>query len=160
VKRNRGMIPKLKFFKREEVEIEKLFTYRHHDNGGLIQDYKYVGFMKEFVDFPDKKLEEYAYFKDKLNTYNSDIKGNYTPNLASFYTNRTREIVKDIKDNGYREVKEWEINKAGRPRPAVAGLVKEDSDIIEILNGHHRCSIMYALGYKTIPMMLFKMSKK
>lgn len=152
-------IPELEFVKREEVEIERLITYRHHREGGRIATYKYAGFMKEFIEFPNKPLEEYAYYKDKRNTYNSNYKGVYPPQQARFFTERTRNIIKDIQENGYREVKEVEINEAGRPRPAVAGLILDSGDI-EILNGHHRCSIMYALGYKTIPMLLYKIKEK
>lgn len=124
----------------------------------MLRDFKYVGFFKEMLKHPDWKLEDYQYYKDKRVTYNTDIKGNYTPELASFYTDRARNILFDIKNNGYKEVTEWEINPVGRPRPAVAGLISGTG--IEILNGHHRCSMMCALGHKTIPMMLFKIKGK
>jgi len=151
----------LKFIKRKEVNLAELYAdgfscLAKKEPVQLFSTYRYVEFMRDFLDNPDKNIEDCKYYKDRLETYNSDLKRKYTLKEAKEKTQKVKDMVKDIQQ-GYKEEKKIEFNYHGYPRPAVSGILTKNGKIA-LINGFHRCSIMYALGHKTIPMMLFKVN--
>ena len=151
---------KLKFFKREEVELESLYQdgfgcMKGKEPIELFSKHKYIGFMEEFLKEPNKELDDYRYYKDRLETYNYDLERNYTPKEALNLTQKTKILVEGIKKE-YKEEMKIEFNHHGYPRPAVSAFLTKNGKIA-LINGFHRCAIMYILGNKKIPIMLFKL---
>ena len=151
---------KLEFFKREEVELESLYQdgfgcIKGKEPVKLFSKHEYISFMREFAKEPDKKLEDYGYYKNRLETYNYDLKRKYTSKEALDQTRKVRTLVEEIR-KGYKEETKIEFNHHGYPRPAVSAFLTEDGKIA-LINGFHRCAIMYTLGKKKIPIMLFKL---
>jgi hypothetical protein len=123
----------------------------------------YVGFATEVLQYPDKKITEYGYYKwfrHEAKMHRALIKQLKTEKDVRDRMVVFKKLVLSIRDNGVIE-DEIEVNRVtGSDAPLygtfVPIMVREKRGKYYICEGQHRVSILFALGEKYVNCIMYK----
>ncbi len=152
----------LKPIGKRKIQLNKIFvggdSYILSDNEPttLLKDFHHIESIREFEE--DRPLRRYTYYKKKLGAFNHFSNKYFTDFDAKLITRRNKELYRSIRDNGFKEEDGYFINKAGLPDGQIS-VIEFKKGKYAIIDGYHRTSCLYVLGYRSVNILVFNKEK-
>lgn len=143
---------KMENYLEKEVNIENLYTYSFGDRDKLI-DLHIVGCAKEIID-GKKDYTSTAHYKWCADWFDEhgNLFGREDREFIDIRAKQFYDLVKSV-ERGYIDRRDDEKLTNGRLYGDVLCRDEADGDIV-VVDGHHRLSILYALGIKSAKVKL------
>lgn len=137
----------------QKHKIEDLYSY--HFGNIRIVDMNLIAEMQQMVN-DNPAMTDSLYYKRigyELVKYGKVFESIHTEGDVVDRYLQVVDLIENIRTNGYKPTWEYEMKK-GYPYGAITGIVKDGA--IQVVDGHHRLAILWAMGVREVDILVFE----